>query len=152
MREKQRQERVQEIIRRAVDFHGHLGPFLVIGVRMGLIALDSFNLEKFSTMKIVTETGTKPSLSCIIDGIQVSTGCTLGRGSIEVRDNKRPKAVFLNEDKSLEIELRKEILEKIFESFRTKSSEKMAEKLMNLEDDELFIIKFRALDQKTIKR
>lgn len=37
-----KQDRIGEldvILKRAAEFHGHLGPFLVIGVRMGLIGL-----------------------------------------------------------------------------------------------------------------
>ena len=33
------QEKIEAWVKTAADFHGHLGPFLVLGVRMGLIGL-----------------------------------------------------------------------------------------------------------------
>lgn len=32
-------QEIEDIIQKAVDFHGHLGPFLVVDVCMGLIGL-----------------------------------------------------------------------------------------------------------------
>jgi len=31
--------RLEELVERGIRFHGHLGPFLVLGLRMGLLAL-----------------------------------------------------------------------------------------------------------------
>jgi formylmethanofuran dehydrogenase subunit E len=36
----------KEIFEKAADFHGHLGPFLVIGVRMGLVGLKKLGLRQ----------------------------------------------------------------------------------------------------------
>ena len=128
------------VIKKAVDFHGHLGPFLIIGVRMGSIALKELKAKSHS-MRAVAETGVKPPVSCIIDGIQVSTGCTLGRGMIEVIDNQRSKVTFFKDDKKLEIELKGHILESILDQLKVESSEKVAERVMELDNDELFLIK-----------
>jgi len=45
---------LNNIIEKAVDFHGHLGPFLVIGVRIGLIGLRELGLKKSTETPHVT--------------------------------------------------------------------------------------------------
>ncbi|UCB61543.1 MAG: formylmethanofuran dehydrogenase, partial [Candidatus Bathyarchaeota archaeon] len=36
---RERKQELEDVIERAMEFHGHLGPFLVIGVRMALIGM-----------------------------------------------------------------------------------------------------------------
>jgi formylmethanofuran dehydrogenase subunit E len=78
---------LDSIVREAVAFHGHLGPFLVIGVRMGLIGLrelktsgSDFDLQAIAILKQT------PPFSCAIDGIQVTTHCTVGNGKLKLKD------------------------------------------------------------------
>jgi len=72
---------LEELLERGTEFHGHLGPFLVCGLRMGLLALRELDSWGHFDLQAVVETGTTPPLSCLIDGIQVATGCTLGKGN-----------------------------------------------------------------------
>ena len=67
-------------LKEAVEFHGHLGPFLVIGVRMGLIGLRELKTEKGNKKLRAAASLTEYSVpfSCVLDGIQVATGCTFG--------------------------------------------------------------------------
>lgn len=129
---------MKNVLKKAIDFHGHLGPFLVIGTKMGLMALKNHSISK-----VTAETGKKPPLSCMVDGIQVTTGCTLGKGNIEIVNNNRPKATFFGGSKNLEIELKKDVFEKILEWLKTELPEKTAERIMKLGDDELFVIRLR---------
>jgi len=63
----------------ARGFHGHVGPFLILGVRAGVIGL-----RELETVKENKDLRVKASLlyslpySCILDGLQVATGCTIG--------------------------------------------------------------------------
>jgi formylmethanofuran dehydrogenase subunit E len=138
----------RKLVRKAVDFHGHLGPFLIIGIRMGLTALEKLRARRHS-LKALAKTGTKPPVSCIIDGVQVSTGCTLGRGNIEVDHSQEPRIIFWDGARILEIELKREIFEKILESFKTKSSERITKKLIDQDEEELFNIRLKLLSQRT---
>ena len=126
---------IDELIEKGIAFHGHLGPFLVVGIKMGIIALKELNSSGYSDMSVLVETGTTPPISCLTDGIQVSTGCTLGKGNIKVIANKKPKAVFTREGKSLAIELKSEILKKIQESGAVEES---AGRIAKMTDEELF--------------
>jgi len=141
-------ENLEETLTKAAEFHGHLGPFLVVGVRMGRLALEKLNTKRAYTrthdqhnsLSVVVETGSKPPTSCIVDGIQWSTGCTLGRGTIGIEDLGRPAARFKTERQELRIVLRKEILEKIENSLKLHPSKfkDLNEEIVSLGEDELF--------------
>jgi len=64
-------------------FHGHLGPFIVLGYRMGRYALQKCGNNPFELKACVFCSGVTPQ-SCLADGIQLGSGCTLGKGNIEV--------------------------------------------------------------------
>ena len=132
---------MEKLTRKGVEFHGHLGPFLIIGLRMGSLALKLLGLSGHSGLRAIVETGNEPPLSCIADGVQVATGCTLGRGDIEVVKNSRAKATFLKGNKILVVELRESAYRRILEQLETDTSERVAEEVMGFLDDELFLIR-----------
>jgi formylmethanofuran dehydrogenase subunit E len=126
--------RLEELVERGVQFHGHLGPFLVSGLRMGLLALRELDSRGHFDLRAVVETGTTPPLSCMIDGIQVATGCTLGKGNIEVLHRNKARATFSKGERRLVVELRPEVLELIEEG----DVEALAWQVMEMEDEKLF--------------
>ncbi|HBE43147.1 MAG TPA: hypothetical protein DDW27_18480, partial [Bacteroidales bacterium] len=70
----------------ASEMHRHLGIFEIIGVKMGIRAREYFNtgVDEF---KAVSYAGSTPPLSCMNDGLQVSTGSTPGHGLLTVRND-----------------------------------------------------------------
>lgn len=66
----------------ARSFHGHLGPFLVLGMLIGRCALELLNARKYFGVRVVIHCPPKPPQSCIVDGLQLSTGATYGKGNI----------------------------------------------------------------------
>jgi formylmethanofuran dehydrogenase subunit E len=64
-------------------FHGHLGPYIVLGYRMGRYARDNFCSDPFAMKAAVHCSGTPPE-SCVVDGVQIGSGCTLGKRNIEI--------------------------------------------------------------------
>lgn len=96
------------------EFHGHLGVFSIVGAKMGIKAREIFGVGA-DMLEVVTYAGTKPPYSCLTDGIQVSTGATLGMGTIQLSsDNKvQPSAVFTYKNRSIRITLKKEYLEQV---------------------------------------
>lgn len=67
----------------AVQFHGHLGPWAVAGLRMGMAARKAVRAEGYFDVA-VTCSGplARPPKSCFLDGLQVSTGATLGKRNL----------------------------------------------------------------------
>jgi pyrimidine-specific ribonucleoside hydrolase len=96
------------------EFHGHLGVFSIVGAKMGIKARELFGVGP-DMLKVVTYAGTKPPYSCLNDGIQVSTGATLGMGTISLAADSitRPSAVFTYKGRSIRISLKKEYFDKV---------------------------------------
>jgi len=69
----------------AFTFHGHRCPFMPIGYRMGLLALERLDIprETDHTLHVFCELGEGHPQTCLMDGIQVATGATFGKTLIE---------------------------------------------------------------------
>ena len=102
----------EELEARAVEFHGHGGPFMIIGLRMGLSALNHLDAKGWFSLDCVVKLNWAPPDSCVIDGIQSSTGCTMGKRNISVEETKGVAAKFTHKEKSVELVLRDEVLTK----------------------------------------
>jgi len=82
-----KEQDLNSIIREAVNFHGHLGPFLVIGIRMGLIGLRELKTTRGNhKLQAITSLKRTVPFSCTIDGIQVTTQCTIGNGKLKLKN------------------------------------------------------------------
>jgi len=91
------------------EIHGHTGIYSIIGAKMGIRAIEYFNVG-VNNLKVTTFVGYGPPLSCLNDGIQISTGATIGQGLITVSDivlaiptvifefNKQKISMSLNKD------------------------------------------------------
>jgi formylmethanofuran dehydrogenase subunit E len=94
-------------------FHGHIGPFLAVGLRMGLAANERIGRDPMG-MKATVRVEGRPPRSCVVDGIQYSTGCTLGKGNIAIEpDSKKISARFTGKSGAVSIALRQEFLARI---------------------------------------
>jgi len=143
----QKQE-LEEILEKAVNFHGHLGPFLVLGIRMGLIALRELRLER-GNPKLRVTVMTKPSVpfSCVIDGIQAATRCTVGNRKLRLRNSPKnivakfrilegnKVTVTLNPAKQEELEKR------LSKHASSQKVEKIARSIISMPERELFKVK-----------
>jgi formylmethanofuran dehydrogenase subunit E len=70
----------------AVRLHGHLGPWLVVGLRIGQRILADLDAEGFFDIRVeAIGPIAKPPARCLVDGLQYTTGATLGKDNIEVR-------------------------------------------------------------------
>lgn len=68
----------------ASQFHGHLGPWAVAGARAGMTGRTAVGAEGYFDLKVVCEGPfAKPPRSCFLDGLQVSTGATMGKRNLD---------------------------------------------------------------------
>ena len=131
---------MNETLKYIERFHGHLGPYVVIGYRMGEIANQMLGGDSFSK-KAVVWTGTIPPVSCIIDGIQISSGCTLGKGNISVNPDGIPKVQFTNNNgKQIKVSLRPAIRKEIDTTVTKENIIDYSKRLYQRPDQELFNI------------
>jgi len=130
---------LDNILDRAVAFHGHLGPFLVLGMRMGLLGRSLLR----ETESVVLRTGVRPPSSCVIDGVQVSSGFTVGKGSVLVEESSEVSAEFRGGGRSIEVALRIDVHKDLLESIRgadVNELEKIAYEMLEAPVNDLFIL------------
>ncbi len=98
----------------ANELHRHLGVFAIIGVKMGIRAREYF-CTGVDEMSVTTHAGATPPLSCMNDGIQVSTGATPGHGLLTVSAEKPffAAADFTHGDITIRITLKKELADRV---------------------------------------
>jgi formylmethanofuran dehydrogenase subunit E len=123
----------------AVGFHGHLGAFLVLGLKAGLLANETLGKHHFET-SVVVETQPFPPCSCFADGIQVTTGCTMGKGNIRLERGDQLIVIFTKGDHKLRLQLRAEVLKELKGISSKEESEQFALNLVKVPVRELFDI------------
>jgi formylmethanofuran dehydrogenase subunit E len=88
------------------EFHGHLGPFATLGCRAGEHALRELGARRHFGLHIVVRCPPQPPPSCLVDGLQFSTGCTMGKRNIELVPSDDISIEFRNQDTGQELVLR----------------------------------------------
>ena len=134
----------RNLLKSAMSFHGHLGPFLVLGLRMGLFANRTLQPRGLHDMSATVWTKRSPPESCLLDGIQFSSGCTIGNGNLRVKNAPRIRARFRKGNHSLLMKPTKEIAKMLCSlSGRTTEHkiEELALHLGSMPDSDLFVVK-----------
>ena len=95
-------------------FRSHLGTYSIIGAKMGLKAREILHAE-IDRINVVSFAGNEPPYSCLNDGLQISTGATLGLGMIEISKDSivYPAAIFSYKNKKIKLILKKSVQEQI---------------------------------------
>jgi len=123
-------------------FHGHLGPYLVIGYRMGRYAKNYFCGDPWRLKCTVYCSGTPPE-SCLADGIQAGSGCTLGKRNIEIATDGEVRCVFEFGEKQMALRPKPFELPKHRNHHYEEIVEGIAEDMYAMRDDELFSVSSR---------
>lgn len=127
----------------AQRLHGHLGPFLAIGVKMGTIInrILSENTEKRITIKIPN----KIPYTCAIDGIQATTHCTVGNQKLTIQNSDSKitaRATKENPRQEVTLTTKKRVIEKLMSQIRNDAElETLAHEIIETAENELFNIK-----------
>ncbi|MDO8662592.1 MAG: formylmethanofuran dehydrogenase subunit E family protein [Candidatus Omnitrophota bacterium] len=83
-------------LKEAIKFHGHLGPYLILGIIAGNLGLKKLGVKKYFDLRVLVYGANKKPKSCLIDGLQLSTGATYGKGNIQKYAAKEIKIVIRN--------------------------------------------------------
>ncbi len=124
-------------LKAAKEFHSHLGPYLVVGLKMGEALTGNFGNSPFS-FSLTSYTGSKPPISCIIDGLQLSTPCTVGNGGILIRPQGRAKVEGRMDKRRFLLSLREEIAREIKTNCTSENEEEWALRIWKMSPEELF--------------
>lgn len=129
----------EKLLKEAVRFHGHLGPFMILGLKAGLLANKLLGKDYFKTKAIIT-TKPKTPYTCFLDGIQFATGCTVGKGNIRLEKGEGILTVlFIKDNKRLKLTLKADLLKKI-EKISMEECEQVARDLQKTPIEDLFHI------------
>ncbi len=101
------------------EMHRHLGVYATIGTKMGIRAREYFGAG-IDEVKIISFAGITPPYSCMNDGLQVSTGATLGHGLIKVASDtlNLPEAEFIYMGRKIKISLKEQYRKRIEREIR----------------------------------
>lgn len=100
------------------ELHRHLGTYSIVGAKMGLRAREILKAP-LGKIEVISLAGEEPPLSCLNDGLQVSTGASLGRGKINVSEaSPQPTAIFFSNGRQLKLKLKEKPAQKIRSEIR----------------------------------
>lgn len=123
----------------AIKFHGHLGPFLVLGLKAGLAGVAYLGKDCFKTTAKV-KTAAHPPRSCFIDGVQFASGCTMGKGNIHAQVSDDVSVEFTLGERRITLTVKNEVLKALEGISSTDESERISREFMGKADAELFQI------------
>jgi len=132
-------------VEEAVRFHGHRGPFLILGYRAGKIAMKNLgaklSIDFLRKLRAIVYCPMRIPYTCFIDGVQCSTGCTIGKLNLNIIEKDR--IVLRLEDKergkSVEVCVNNDILPKIL----TMEMEEASEWVLKTDIKEIFKVRIR---------
>jgi formylmethanofuran dehydrogenase subunit E len=126
-------------LREAARFHTHLGPYLVVGLRVGRVIARELGTEPFS-YRIRAHTGSEPPYSCSVDGVQLSTPCTTGNGCLVVTGDRLMAYEAITDDSVLTVTLRREVYDSIENDCSEDDQERFSLWIWEMTDDELLTV------------
>ncbi|MFA5410637.1 MAG: formylmethanofuran dehydrogenase subunit E family protein [Candidatus Omnitrophota bacterium] len=135
-------------LKEGIRFHGHLGPYLVLGIRAGELALKKLNCKKYFGLEVkVWGAGEKPK-SCLIDGLQLSTGATYGKGNISKFNGRVIRIGFKNKvsRRKLILKFKNTLLKDLAEADTHQKAERLARQLYKKNHAQLFNLKLTSGD------
>lgn len=125
-------------------FHGHLGPSVILGVRMGEDAVLNHSFPRCFGIKVEVVCDAAPPGSCLLDGIQLSTGATLGKANIERKDGDAVEVTMRDEKRKARIQYRiKDTTRHLLDQWKKDSLpvDEQARKIYGMKAADLFEIK-----------
>jgi len=133
-------------LKEAEKFHGHLGPYLVLGLLAGKLALRELGAKKYFGLDVKVYGANKKPKSCLIDGLQLSTGATYGKGNIVKFNGSMIKLEFYNRSnhKKAVIKFRNGLIEKLNAARTHKDSELLAKELFKSDYKNIFHLATRS--------
>jgi formylmethanofuran dehydrogenase subunit E len=120
-------------------FHGHLGPYALAGVRLGRYAVASLRAERHFGLEADVRCPDRPPPSCFMDGVQWSTGCTIGKRNLRHETGEGVEVRFLNRrtGETLRLRLRTDAIERAVRVMQEHDDEAGAAALDAMPDEEL---------------
>jgi formylmethanofuran dehydrogenase subunit E len=136
--------RLIALMEKATEFHGHLGPFLVIGVRMGNMAKRILkpNIKENKRLQATVKIPLLTPFSCILDGIQTTTQCTVGNQKLKIENSQKEITAHFelqNSNRALKVSVNPKIIEELMNKISEGSTnEELAWNIAHMPENQLF--------------
>jgi len=137
-------------LRVATDLHGHLGPFLALGVRIGLVGLRELGAKEGDTrLQVKAMLEYALPFSCILDGIQATTKCTVGNKRLTWIESKETGALFLlkNGGPQVEVSVNSAVVQELRRKLDKRPSDEEVRQLgvdiVSRSERELFLVRHK---------
>jgi formylmethanofuran dehydrogenase subunit E len=82
-------ETKDEWIALGARIHGAFGPFIPVGIRIGLDAKEKLKADPRG-LTVTYYNGSKPPCPCIADGVMIATQASPGQGTLQISPDKAP--------------------------------------------------------------
>ena len=128
-----------DLLNEAVSFHGHFGPFLILGLRASLLGV-SYLGKNYFELRATVATNPKPPRSCFIDGVQFASGCTVGKGNIEIKTSEEVSVEFTRGERRISLMVRDDVLKALDHLISEEQVENSGKEILQKTDDQLFLI------------
>jgi formylmethanofuran dehydrogenase subunit E len=69
--------------------HGAFGPFIPVGIRIGLDARERLHADPRG-LTVTYYNGAKPPCPCVADGVMIATQASPGQGTLQISTDKAP--------------------------------------------------------------
>jgi len=137
-------EKLKTAIYNAQKLHGHLGPFLVIGVRMGKLAETNLNINvtENSKLEVSAKVPLVTPFSCILDGIQTTTQCTVGNQRLKMENSQKEIAAdFKLPDNTMTVSVNQQVVDELMSKISEgASNEELAWEIASMSENRLFTV------------
>ncbi|MEF8773571.1 MAG: FmdE family protein [Halobacteriales archaeon] len=98
-------DEIESLFETTQALHGHTCPGSAMGLRAGLAARNALDVDPDANKELqcYVSTGPEHPAHCFIDGVQVATGCTYGKGNIEKLDHGKNALRLLDTESGREV-------------------------------------------------
>jgi formylmethanofuran dehydrogenase subunit E len=86
-------ETKDEWIALGARIHGAFGPFIPVGIRIGLDAREKLHADPRG-LTVTYYNGTKPPCPCVADGVMIATQASPGQGTLQISPDKAPDGMM----------------------------------------------------------
>lgn len=121
-----------------VRVHGHPGPFLALGVRLGLKARELLGARGYFDMEVEVGCPLRTPYSCMIDGVMAATGCTPGKRNLKARRSSSPYLRARDkEGREVVLKPKDKLWARLTGGFPMEEAPRLAEEVLQLPEDEV---------------
>jgi formylmethanofuran dehydrogenase subunit E len=123
------------------EFHGHVGPYVVLGFRAGMLARETLDSPGYFDLTAEAVCPLRTPTSCFLDGLQLGSGCTLGKRSLTAAEGLPIACLFTDAGgRRVRIALAEGLTDRIRAWIEADGVEETGRRVMALPVDALFSV------------